>query len=78
MDFIKFELGKALYRIKKDNIGNWSVTPHTCDKCGMEKYILDIYDNEGRLLYSLDGCENEIKNLNSEIENEVFGDEKSN
>ena len=67
MAFMELELDEEKHYIAENLIGHWSVTRHPCEKCGMERYVLDIYDIRGLLLCSFVGTKKKIEKMNSEL-----------
>ena len=60
MVFIDLVTSKEKHYIAKDLIGHWSITLHKCSSCDAERFVLDVYDREARLLCSIVCTESEV------------------
>lgn len=77
MNFVKVGPDKEKHFIVKDQIGHWSVTQHTCDKCGLEHYVFAVYDRKGFLLCSMIGTKDEMNEWSKQISDGICPKELS-
>ncbi len=71
MNFVDLCTSKEERHVAVELIGYWSIFSHICDKCGADRYILEVYDRNGILLCSLIDTETVIRGLSETIRDEM-------